>query len=89
LGEHRVNDFTLNELKDIHACVDLGKYRDGFDDALLEKIEHMIDRLEKQKLRKKIIEAINSCKAYGTKESEMMIFAYQNVLKWMATLHTL
>lgn len=39
---------------------------------------------ELDKLKRQITAAIDSCKAYGTDDAQLIIFAYQNVLRWMA-----
>lgn len=50
-----------------------------------KKVESMINNYcEHEPLKKQITKAIDSCKNYETKESEMLIFAYRNVLRWMA-----
>jgi hypothetical protein len=38
-----MNDFTKEELETLHSCLDQCKFEDGEDDALLEKLEGMIN----------------------------------------------
>lgn len=38
-----MNDFTKEELEDLHSCLDQCKFDDGTDDALMKKLEVMID----------------------------------------------
>jgi hypothetical protein len=40
-----MNDFTKEELETLHSCLDKCKLEDGEDDALLDKIEKMIDSM--------------------------------------------
>lgn len=41
-----MNDFTKEELETLHSCLDQCKFEDGEDDALLEKLEIMIDNYQ-------------------------------------------
>tara|TARA_R110000868_G_C10972576_1_gene770494 strand:- start:26898 stop:27038 length:141 start_codon:yes stop_codon:yes gene_type:complete len=40
-----MNNFTKEELETLHSCLDHCKFENGEDDALLEKLECMIDEL--------------------------------------------
>jgi hypothetical protein len=37
-------------------------------------------------VRKRIISSIDSCKAFDTYDARLMIFAYQQVLRWIAKI---
>lgn len=40
-----MNDFTKEELKTLHSCLDQLKFEDGEDDELLAKLEAMMDMI--------------------------------------------
>lgn len=83
-----MNDFTKDELeylKDYLIEGDSFFTRSKYVNDLIDKLQYMIDNYcEHEPLKKQITKAIDSCKNYETKESEMLIFAYRNVLRWMA-----